>query len=194
MKFLKPHNKEDELLARAKLGSDIAIREIVDSYSKYAFTIAFGVLANREDAEEIVQDAFLKAFTSLDKFKQTSKFSTWLYKIVYHTALNKYQSNKTISVNATISDNLHYIPTNLQSWDNILNNERKKYVDSALSQLEHTDRSIITLHYIAEKSISEICEITGYKKSAIKMRLLRSRKQLEGYFNTLLNQEIRELL
>lgn len=194
MKFLKLYNKEDELLAKAKSGSNSAIREIVDTYSKYAFTIAFGVLGNREDAEEIVQDAFLKAIASLDKFKQTSKFATWLYKIVYHTALNKYQSYKKNSANDIISDSLHAIPANQQSWDNILNSERKKYVGLALGQLGYKDRSIITLHYIAEKSISEICEITGYKKSAVKMRLLRSRKQLEEYFNQVLNQEIKELL
>lgn len=79
-------------------------------------------------------------------------------------------------------------------WDLLEQEERKKYIDLALNQLTTEDRLVITLHYMAEKNISEICEITGKEKSAIKMRLLRGRKQLESALGSLLNDEIKDLL
>lgn len=79
-------------------------------------------------------------------------------------------------------------------WKNLKNADLKIYINKALGELKEDDRLIVTLHYIAEKSIAEIGEIMNLKKSAIKMRLLRGRRQLESELNLLLNDELKDLL
>ncbi|GEP89607.1 RNA polymerase sigma-70 factor, ECF subfamily [Chitinophaga terrae (ex Kim and Jung 2007)] len=194
MIFKKAYRQEDEWLAKARQGDQRSIKQLVSHYSSFAYTIAFGVVGNHEEAEEIVQDAFLKAFNALSGFKQSSRFSTWLYKIVYRTALNKLQAIGREQRKESLNDTLYEIADNTQAWDSIQKSEREKYVQQALNQLQATDKLLVQLHYIAEKSIAEICEITGHKRSAVKMRLLRSRKQLEQALKTMLNKEISELL
>ncbi len=160
-----------------------------------AYTIAIRIVLNREDAEEVVQDAFMKAFASLSKFKKASKFSTWLYRIVYNTALTSKASRRisVVDLNGRLV-NEQYISVENQPWDLTRDTERKKYVEIALGRLSEEDRVIITLHYIGELSISEICEIVNMKKSAIKMRLLRGRDQLEVELKLLLKDEVKDLL
>lgn len=189
-------NKQvQDLWSKAIRGDINSIAQLVNTYKDFSYTIAMSVLANNEDAEEVVQDAFLKAFASLDKFRQASKFSTWLYRIVYNTALTKRKSRKmpTISMDQSPAAE-EEITTENQGWDLLKDTERKKYIALALGRLSAEDRLVLTLHYIEEKNIAEICEILGAGKSAIKMRLLRGRKQLETEFALLLNQETRNLL
>lgn len=188
------NNQENDLLNRAIRGDVHSIRYLVDTYRDLSYTIAMGVVSNNEDAEEVVQDAFMKAFASMDKFKRTSKFSTWLYRIVYNTALTKVKARGSPTADM---DQLRPGPeaaVGNQGWDQLKDTERKKYVHLALRRLPAEDRMAIILHYIGEKSIAEICEILGAGKSAIKMRLLRARRQLETELGLLLNNETRSLL
>ncbi|MBX3239809.1 MAG: RNA polymerase sigma factor [Chitinophagaceae bacterium] len=195
MALKKDNNREDRFLEKAIRGDKEGLEYLVSTYQNLAYTIAVRIVLNREDAEEVVQDSFMKAFASLGNFKKASKFSTWLYRIVYNTALTKI-SNKSIS---TVGLNEHlgdeqYISVEDQQWNIIRHDERKKYIDLALRRLPQADRLIITLHYIGELTISEICEIVNMKKSAIKMRLLRGRTQLEAELKTLLKNEPKDLL
>lgn len=137
----------------------------------------------------------LKAFAGLGNFRQASKFSTWLYRIVYNTALTKMNSRKRSTVNIDEHKEAGRLTNNdNREWDLLVAAERRKYVSAALDRLKADERTIITLYYIAEKNISEICEITDLKKSAVKMRLLRGRKQLEYELKLLLNDELKEWL
>jgi RNA polymerase sigma factor (sigma-70 family) len=195
MKLLRQIQPEDELLKKAALGDRAGIAYLVNTYKDFAFTIALGIVSNREDAEEVVQDSFVKAFASLGKFKNTAKFSTWLYKIIYNTSITKIQYRKP----SPVSFDTPYAPdfpdlTENRSWESLIAAERTKYVTLLLDSLAAEDRVIITLYYIGEKSIGEICDILGTNKSAIKMRLLRGRKQLETALHLLLHQEKRNLL
>lgn len=195
MKLLRQIQPEDELLKKAALGDPAGIAYLVNTYKDFAFTIAMGIVSNREDAEEVVQDSFVKAFASLGKFNNSAKFSSWLYKIVYNTSLTKitYRKPPPVPFDTQYAADLPGFSEN-QSWDALVATERKKYVTLLLNELAAEDRIIITLHYIAEKSIGEICDILGANKSAIKMRLLRGRKQLETALQLLLDQEKRNLL
>ncbi|RAJ05404.1 RNA polymerase sigma-70 factor (ECF subfamily) [Chitinophaga skermanii] len=193
MQHRKFHTNEDELLAQAKMGNQVAIKALVTTYSELALTLAMNVVSSREDAEEIVQDAFLKAFGALQDFKQSSKFSTWLYSIVYRTALNALEGKKRIQSDV-LDPGAYEIPGELESWDTIRATERKAYVQQALSRLGAEDRLVVQLFYMADKTIPEICTITGFKKSAVKMRLLRSRQQLATTFQLILPNETKDLL
>lgn len=189
-----PHT-EDTFLEKAIRGDKAGLEYLVSAYKNLAYTIAIRIVLNREDAEEVVQDAFMKAFASLSKFKKASKFSTWLYRIVYNTALTSKASRRisVVDLNGRFV-NEQYISVENQQWDLTRDTERKKYVEIALGRLSEEDRLIITLHYIGELSISEICEIVNMKKSAVKMRLLRGRDQLEVELKLLLKDEVKDLL
>lgn len=189
-----PHT-EDTFLEKAIRGDKAGVEYLVSAYKNLAYTIAIRIVLNREDAEEVVQDAFMKAFASLSKFKKASKFSTWLYRIVYNTALTSKASRRisVVDLNGRLV-NEQYISVENQQWDLTRDTERKKYVEIALGRLSEEDRLIITLHYIGELSISEICEIVNMKKSAVKMRLLRGRDQLEVELKLLLKDEVKDLL
>jgi RNA polymerase sigma-70 factor (ECF subfamily) len=137
----------------------------------------------------------MKAFSSLSKFRKASKFSTWLYRIVYNTSLTRIAGKPIPTVDIDNHFEIEqFIGIENQQWDSVRHIERKKYIDLALGRLSREDRLIITLHYIGELSIPEICEILTMKKSAIKMRLLRGRKQLQTELKILLKNEAKDLL
>ncbi|SKD02220.1 RNA polymerase sigma-70 factor, ECF subfamily [Chitinophaga ginsengisegetis] len=191
----RKNKQENEIWNKAISGDINSIAQLVNIYKDFSFTIAMSVVANNEDAEEVVQDSFMKAFASLGKFKQASKFSTWLYRIVYNTALTKLKRRKSPAISIDQQqENEQDGTTENQGWDLVKDAERKKYVTLALNKLSREDRLVLILHYIEEKNIAEICEILGAGKSAIKMRLLRGRKQLEMELGLLLNHETRNLL
>lgn len=189
-------NKQENDLWRSAVNGDLdSIARLVSTYRDFSYTIARGIVLNNEDAEEVVQDAFMKAFSSLGKFRNASKFSTWLYRIVYNTAVTKLKSRGLPAISMDLQPGSESNATaENQGWDSLQQMERKKYVQLALNRLSKEDRLVITLYYIEEKNIAEICEILGAGKSAIKMRLLRGRKQLEASLGLLLNKETRDLL
>ena len=97
MDFFHPPSAEDLLLRQAGLGQPQALAQLVRHYQALAYTVALRVVGNPQDAEEVVQDAFLKAFAALAQFQRAAKFSTWLYRIVYNTALTKKRSRPLLS-------------------------------------------------------------------------------------------------
>jgi len=189
----RERDNEDHYLELAARGNREGLEYLVCAYRSLAYTIAIKILGNKEDAEEVVQDAFLKAFGALANFNRAAKFSTWLYRIVYNTALTKRSSRPASS--STPDEMMENMPLtdNKDGLAALHRADRKKYVDLALSRLRQEDRLIVTLHYIAEKSIAETGEIMGLKPSAVKMRLLRARKQLETELEQLLTNELNEV-
>ncbi|KAA2244440.1 sigma-70 family RNA polymerase sigma factor [Chitinophaga agrisoli] len=185
-------SQENKILEMAVQGDKASLEYLVSLYKDLAYTIAIKILLNREDAEEVVQDAFLKAFASLGSFKKAARFSTWLYRIVYNTAITKSRSKGIITSSLdNIKDEPHLNGMAVE-WEILRQKERKKYIDIALKKLTVEDHLIVTLHYIAGKDIATICEITGMKRSAVKMRLLRARKQLQVELEQLLGNEIKD--
>ncbi|MGN8058750.1 RNA polymerase sigma factor [Pedobacter sp. 22163] len=194
MLFKKDRNPDDYYLDSALRGERAGLEYMVNAYRDMAYTIAIRIVSNAEDAEEVVQDSFLKAFKYLDQFKRASKFSTWLYRIVYNTALTKRGSKNPLTQRWEDDDEYgEFVSDENDGLNSLAEADRKKYITLAISKLKQQDQLIITLHYIAGKSISEITEIMKMKSSAIKMRLLRSREKLERELARLLNNEINEL-
>lgn len=186
--------QDDRFLEKAIRGDKDGLEYLVKTYQNLAYTIAIKIVLNEEDAEEVVQDSFMKAFASLGKFRKASKFSTWLYRIVYNTAITSVSNKKIKTVDLEdFSENEKYTNAGNPSWNLLMHDERKKYVDLALEKLTQEDRLVITLFYLGEKDIAEICEIMDMRKSAIKMRLLRGRKQLETELKILLSHELKDL-
>jgi RNA polymerase sigma-70 factor (ECF subfamily) len=189
------NKQEDSFLKKAAQGDREGLEFLVSTYKNLAYTVAITILRNREDAEEVVQDAFIKAFASLPEFKKSSKFSTWLYRIVYNCALTKIANRKITS--ASLEEvSSHEKSSNIENegWNTLRSHEKRKYIDRAMGRLSPEGRLLFTLHYTHGKTISEVGNIMGLKRSAIKMRLLRGRKQLKIELESVLGNEVKNLL
>lgn len=194
MDFFHPPSAEDLLLRQAGLGQPQALTQLVRRYQALAYTVVLRVVGNPQDAEEVVQDAFLKVFAALAQFQRAAKFSTWLYRIVYNTALTKRRSRPLFSDPPPMEETAAEPAICADGWEAVRHAEQKKYLALALARLPAEDALVLTLHYLGEQSIAELCIILGKKTSAIKMQLLRSRKQLEQALTQLLPTEFHHLL
>ncbi|MEN8185847.1 MAG: sigma-70 family RNA polymerase sigma factor [Bacteroidota bacterium] len=176
-------------------GDTNAFTYLIDKYKNMVYTIAIKIVRNTEDAEEVAQDSFVKAFQKLGSFRGESKFSTWLYTIVYRNAVSKIRKKKivTTDIDSFIIEN-HTIDYDLPQIEAIKNGEQKKYVTKAINNLAETDALLITLFYLNESSIEEIEEITGLTKNNIKVKIFRARKKLYNELSLLLKDEVKAII
>jgi len=176
---------EDSLYIEKVLNGDTsAFTTLVNKHKDMVFTIARKIARSREDAEEIAQDAFIKAFQSLDKFKQKSKFSTWLFRITYNTAVSRVRK-KNIEV-SVIDDEVieNYPGEQIYEFVEAMDDQhQQQFIDAALERLSPEDNVVITLFYLEECSIGEISKITALSKSNVKVKLHRIRKRLYKELN-----------
>ncbi|MEJ2881031.1 RNA polymerase sigma factor [Pedobacter sp. GR22-6] len=192
--MLFDHKKpEDQYLDSAIRGESKGLEYLVNKYRDMAYSIAIRITGNVEDAEEVVQDGFLKAFTNLNRFRRASKFSTWLYRIIYTTALSKVSTKKPRPLELQDDQQYAHYTAGDEGSERLAEADRKKFLGIAMQKLKPEDQLIITLHYNAEKTIAEISEILDLKSSAIKMRLLRSRQLLQIELQQLLKTEWKDL-
>jgi len=180
-------NTDQYLVERTLEGDTPAFGELVDRYQNFVFTIAVRILKVTEEAEEVAQDSFIKAYNSLSGFRGESKFSTWLYRIVYHKSLDRIKMNKrhrTYEINEEITDDSqNHIENGLEF---MLSEERSSIIKKCIAQLPGEEAAIISLYYFEEQSVKEIAKVTDLTEDNIKVKLYRSRKKLfsllEGYF------------
>ena len=134
-----------------------------------------------EDAEEIAQDAFVKAYRSLTNFKMKSSFATWLFRIVYNTAISFLRSKRKgiLSLEEFPADAIDFIGINTNEED-AMAEYRSSLVNFALQKINEDERALITLYYHEEQSIEEISEITAISKSNVKVKLFRARQKMTG--------------
>ncbi len=187
---------DQELIDAVLAGKTAWFEELVKRHQRYVFTLAMRFSGSREDAEEIAQDAFVKAYRSLINFKGNSKFSTWIYTIVYTTAMSFLRKKKLIT--ASLDDDENPIQINLTSGDhasNLIENKiQTEYINKAIKRLLPDDAAIITLFYQHEQSLDEIAQIMNMPSNTVKVKLHRSRQRLKIQLERLLNEEVNELI
>jgi len=177
MKYRDDNHYIDRVLA----GDSSAYSSLVAKHKNMVFSIALKILNSREDAEEIAQDSFLKAFESLGSFEKKSKFSTWLYRIVYNASVSKTRKKKLEFVGMDDRIIINYTEDQIQDGvDHLDEGEQKSLIDKALKKLSGADNLLITLFYKEDNSIEEISTVTGLSESNVKVRLHRIRKKLYG--------------
>ncbi len=176
-------------------GDTNAFSYLIDKYKNMAYTIAIKIVKSTEDAEEVAQDSFLKAFQKLDTFKGESKFSTWLYTIVYRNAISMVRKKKitTTEIDSFVLDN-HTTDFDFPQLEAIKNGEQKKYLTEAINNLPEIDALLITLFYLNENTLEEIKEITNLTKTNIKVKIFRARKKLYKELSLLLKDELRAII
>ena len=173
-------NTNDQLYITKVINGDMnAFAYLVDAYKNMVFSLVFKMTKNREEAEEISQDTFIKAYKNISKFKGESKFSTWLYRIAYHTCLDAIKKNR----NHNNSFEINEITLNqIQSTENILEGierkERASIMNDCLLKLPEEERSIVWMFYYDELSLKEIIDVTQLSEANIKVILHRARKKL----------------
>lgn len=188
-------NSDQIYIDKVLQGDTNAFACLIDRYKNMAYTLAIKIVKNHEDAEEVAQDSFLKAYQKMDTFKGDSKFSTWLYTIVYRNAITKIRKKKV-----TTSDIDDYVIDNYSGGSEfpqieaIKNGEQQKYVRQAINSLPEKDAFLITLFYLNENSVEEIEKITNLSQSNIKVKLFRARKKLNTTLSFLLNEEVNTIL
>ena len=170
---------DNQLITRILDGDHHAYGQLVNRYKDLVFTLALRMLKHREEAEEVAQDAFIKVYRSLDKFKGDSKFSTWIYKVTYNTCLDNIKKNKKHLNNVPIDD---FTFNKLETIDNALEGmikaEKTAVIKQSINMLPSEDSYILTLYYFEELSLEEMTKIIDASSNTIKVKLFRARKKL----------------
>jgi len=170
---------DQEILDSVFRGNQADYSIIVDRYKNKAFSLLKRMLKNEQDAEETLQDCFLKAYSSLSNFKGEAKFSTWFYRIVYNTALTKLSSKKRKTENQMSSVDDHF---DLISNYDFRSSERKDlsvFINDLVNQLPERFATVINLYYLNEMSCEQISKILDISVSNAKVILHRSRNALK---------------
>jgi RNA polymerase sigma-70 factor (ECF subfamily) len=185
-----------ELIEQTLAGNQSAYADLVKRHQRFVFTLAMRFAKGREDAEEIAQDCFVKAYRSLASFQKQSKFSTWLYSIVYTTAMTALRKKRVDT--DSIDDENTYVQVESQSSGYDINNAENKsrsfYLNQAIEQLLPDDAAIIALFYKGEQSLEEIGRALGMEANTVKVKLFRARQRLKEKLERNLKHEAKELI
>lgn len=169
------------IVEKVLAGQTQAFAFLVDKYKDMVFTLAIGLIRNREEAEEIAQDAFLKAFHALPKFQRKSKFSTWLYRITYNECISRLRKKKTRIVSFEDLENtesgINFIESE-SDWEE--REEQKRELSKVLLKLNESDRTLIMLYYYDGCPVEEISSVISISQSNVKTRLFRIRNKLHA--------------
>lgn len=188
--------EQDNIYIKRVLDGDRnAFAYLVDKYKSMVFSLALRITKDREEAEEIAQDAFIKAYQSLKSFQGKAKFSSWLYRIVYTTGIShiRKQEQGRISLDETNIPETLYVESK-RNYEALSEAERKKYLEVALDSLNADERMLIILYYYEEKELEDIAGIAGITKTNTKVKLFRARKKILMVLESYLKEEKYSLL
>ncbi|MCD6091589.1 MAG: sigma-70 family RNA polymerase sigma factor [Bacteroidales bacterium] len=172
--------KDDSFYIKEVLkGNSSAYAPLVEKHKAMVYTICYKIVRKAEEAEELAQDTFLKAFDKLDKFRGEAKFSTWLYRIAYNAAISMTRKRR-LEVHA-LDDFVisNYSEDDVrEDLDAVDMEDQQKMLQTALLTLSDDDYLIINLFYLKGLPVNEISSITGLSAANVKVKLHRIRKRL----------------
>ena len=150
----------------------------LDRYGQQVFVLVDRIVSCQEDAEELTQDVFLKAFQQLSSFKAESSFSTWIYRIATNLAISavRKKRNDVLRLDDSVFANLSDTQVDEALEDE--SEEQMERLQQAMNQLEADERALITLYYLEEKPLAEVAFILGMTEGNAKVKLHRIRKKL----------------
>jgi RNA polymerase sigma factor (sigma-70 family) len=186
---------DNEIIALILKGNQQAYATLVNRYKSYVFTLALRFTKSREDAEEVSQDIFIKAYRYLNDFRGDSKFSTWLYTIVNTTCIT-FLRKKKLQVHSLDNEKVFEVADSQDSGLRANMAEQKSriaMVNNAINLLGADDAEIITLFYKNEQTLEEIASILGIEPNTAKVRLHRARTRLKEKMVTHFSEEVKNL-
>ncbi len=180
LKLAMNRSIECKIIDEVLMGNINYYRELVDFYGEIIFALIYKMVGNREDAEEIAQDVFVKAFQSLKRYRKESSFSTYLYRIAYNLSISHLRKKRCI----VYSDDIEMLIKGSESDTledlelKILREEQYEKLYLAIDRLNSDEKFLIISFYEDGKSIKELAEITNQSESNIKIKLFRGRKKI----------------
>lgn len=183
---------ETELVAQSRKGDGEAFSTLVNQYDRNIYRLAMNITGNREDAEDVLQEAFLKAYTNLDRFQGNSRFYTWLVRIAVNEALmklRKRRGDRSVSLDEPVTtDDNQVMPREIEDWDDnpeerYAKTELQRIVNEAIEGLEPQFRMVVVLRDVEQLSTEETAELLDLSVPAVKSRLLRGRLKLRERLN-----------
>ena len=184
-----------EIIGQVLKGDHNAYALLVERYKSYVFTLVLRFIKSREDAEEVSQDIFIKAYRSLADFKGTARFSTWLYKVVNTTCIT-FLRKKKMEIHSLDNEKVFEVADSRDSGfsaNQVEQKSRISMVNQAIALLNPDDAEIITLFYQAEQSLEEIGSILGLEPNTAKVRLHRARTRLKEKMEKHFAEEVKNL-
>ncbi len=186
---------DSEIISRVLQGDQKAFAMLVDRYQSYVFTLTLRMIKSREDAEEVAQDVFIKAYKYLSDFRGDSKFSTWLYTIVNNTSIT-FLRKKKLDIHSLDNEKVFEMADSKDSGMRANMVEQKSkltMVNNAIKMLNPDDAAVITLFYKGEQTLEEIAGILGVEPNTAKVRLHRARTRLKEKMETHFAEELKDL-
>lgn len=185
------HNFNDQkYITKIINGNTKAFEVLVNQYKNMVYSIALKMMQNKEEAEEVAQDSFIKVFKSISKFKGDAKFSTWLYRITYNTCLDRIKKNKKFENNYPIDNVVNIQIDDDNAFDQLVQEDQQKLIKKRMSLLKKDEQLILTLYYYEELSLQEISEVLNKNYNQVRVNLYRSRKKLATLLNKSLIPEL----
>jgi len=191
------HTETDDkdLIAEVLAGKSQSYAVLVSRYQNLVFSIALRYVPAREDAEEVAQDVFVKAYRSLSGFKGASKFSTWLYTIATTTCLS-FLRKKKLDVHSLDNEKLMARVEAMDGGNNAAAIEQKsrvQMVQEAIKLLSADDAQVLLLFYKGEQSLEEMAKVLGKEVNAVKVQLHRARGRLKEKMEKHFSQEVKDI-
>jgi len=186
---------DNEIISRVLKGEQNAYAELVNRYQAYVFTLVFRMIRTREDAEEVAQNVFIKAYRSLADFRGESKFSTWLYTIARTTSIT-FLRKKKLDVHSLDNEKVFEVADSKDSGfraNLVEQKSRVNMVNEAIAMLSPDDAEIITLFYKAEQNLEEIARILRLEANTVKVRLHRARTRLKDKMEKNFSEEVKNI-
>ena len=186
---------DNEIISRVLKGEQNAYAELVNRYQAYVFTLVLRMIKSREDAEEVAQDVFIKAYRSLADFRGESKFSTWLYTIANTTSIT-FLRKKKLDVHSLDNEKVFEVADSKDSGlraNLVEQKSRVNMVNQAIAMLSPDDAEIITLFYKAEQNLEEISRILRLETNTAKVRLHRARTRLKEKMEKNFSEEVKNI-
>src|ERR1700720_2302714 len=190
--------REDEhlLVAAAKAGDTSAFEELVNRYERKIFRLTMNITRNHEDAEDAMQDAFMKAYSHLDRFQEDSRFYTWLVRIAANEALMRLRKRRPnqVSLDEPVEGEDDLMPREIKDWgpspeQRYAQSELHEILDRAIDELPPDFRVVFVLRDVEGLSTQDTAEAVGISEAAVKSRLLRARLKLRQKLNTRFRQD-----
>jgi RNA polymerase sigma factor (sigma-70 family) len=186
---------DTDIIDRILKGNQSAFAMLVEKYQNYVFTLVLRFTENREDAEEIAQDVFVKAYRSLADFRGDSKFSTWLFTIARTTCLS-FLRKKRLDIQSLDNERTGLQVENKQSGFNAnLIEQKSKHamLNRAISMLAPDDSQVLNLFYKGDQTLEEIGKIMRLDPNTVKVKLHRARQRLRDKMEKYFTDELREI-
>ncbi len=195
--YCKKMDKTEDIfyIEAVRKGNVAAFSFLVERYQNMVYSLALKLLKKPEDAEEMAQDTFVKAYQKLDTYEGKSKFSTWLYSITYNACISELRKRR---IDFKSLDDRQISDQDEQRMYDYFSETKKedqdKYLNLALGKLPEDDQVLVTLYYYENQSMDEISTITGLTVSNIKVKIHRARKKMYEILHEMLHEEIYSLL